>query len=87
MIDTSLYDELTYAVTGAAMEVHRELGPGFSEKVYQEALMGSSTVNRGQAHHRATSSRVALEGRPRRLGGVQRGGGTLNWKSSAGVQI
>jgi GxxExxY protein len=34
-----IYKELSYKIIGAAMEVHRVLGKGFLEKVYENSLM------------------------------------------------
>ncbi|MDA3893833.1 MAG: GxxExxY protein [Salinivirgaceae bacterium] len=32
------YEDLTYKIIGCAMEVHKHLGNGFQEVVYQRAL-------------------------------------------------
>ena len=32
------YDALTYQINGLAMDIHNELGPGFTEDIYQRAM-------------------------------------------------
>jgi len=34
-----IYPELSYQIMGAIFEVHRDLGPGFLESVYEKALI------------------------------------------------
>ena len=39
MEDRILHKDLSFKIVGLAMQAHRELGPGFLEKVYENALM------------------------------------------------
>jgi len=46
MIDaTYKYSDITGKIIGLAMEVHREMGNGFQEKIYQRALKYEFTQN------------------------------------------
>ena len=38
-------DELSYKVIGCAMEVHKTLGPGLFENIYEQALVHELTLN------------------------------------------
>jgi GxxExxY protein len=56
-------DEQTYIIIGAAMEVHRELGHGFLEAVYHEAMCRELKA-RGIPFEREKSIAVLYKGTP-----------------------
>jgi GxxExxY protein len=55
-----LADEV-YAIVGAAMDVHNELGSGFAEAVYQEAMERELTL-RGIPFERQVTLRIWYKG-------------------------
>ena len=56
-------DERTYKIIGAAIEVHKELGCGFLEAVYQEAL-GREFTDQGIPFKSQPVIRIAYKEKP-----------------------
>jgi len=56
-------DPLTEAVIGAAIEVHKEVGPGLTENMYEEALCYELDL-RGLRYARQVIVPVAYKGKP-----------------------
>jgi GxxExxY protein len=56
-------DELTAKIIGCCFAVHRELGPGFPERVYDRALR-TALKAKGVAHTAGASFRVSFQGTP-----------------------
>jgi len=55
--------ELSYLIMQAAFEVHNELGPGFPESIYDEA-MNRELTRRGVSSERQKKVKVNFKGEP-----------------------
>ena len=55
------FEELSQRIIGAAIAVHRELGPGFLESIYESALK-TALRHRGLAYQSQQEATVFFEG-------------------------
>jgi GxxExxY protein len=61
MAETLLYADLTYKIIGAAMKVHRTLGHGYLEKVYENSMIVALSQS-GIAAEQQVPIKVRFEG-------------------------
>ncbi|MBL0126712.1 MAG: GxxExxY protein [Flavobacteriales bacterium] len=66
-MDQWTHNELTEAIIGAAIEVHRELGPGLLESIYEECL-ARELSDRGVPFQRQQQIPVMYKGSPLDMG-------------------
>lgn len=59
---TTLSDQLTQKIIGAAIEVHKSLGPGLLESIYEEALCFELDL-RGISYARQVGVDIVYKGR------------------------
>ena len=62
MISQKYLNDLTYALIGCAIEVHKELGPGLLESVYHKCYL-AELLNRGITYHSQLCVPVIYNGR------------------------
>lgn len=62
-MNTFYYKEETYKIRGAIFAVHKELGNGFLERVYQDALEFEFQV-RGIPYEREKEIQIMYKGKP-----------------------
>lgn len=58
-----LYEQQTYKIIGACMTVHKKLGNGFLESVYEEALE-KEFIKQLIPYHRQYKLKVLYDGKP-----------------------
>ena len=61
--DRILYRELSFKIVGCAIQVHRIIGPGFPEAVYERALE-LELLKQGLSFERQKSYQVTYEDKP-----------------------
>ncbi len=69
-MDAADFNDLSGKVIGAAIEVHKELGPGLLESAYEECLSHEFTL-RGINHQRQVRLPVVYKGKRLDCGYVQ----------------
>jgi len=54
MITQTYIDQLTYKIIGCAIEVHKELGPGLLESIYEKCLIHELILNGFEVKNKMT---------------------------------